>query len=75
LENNQLTDVNRMEERHLIHRSGHHRAARVAHGSERSRQIHQVHHFPAEHVAERVGIGRESEFGILGNGFANETSR
>ena len=49
--------------------------ARVAHGGHGARQIHQVHHLSAQHVAEPVGVVRQGEFHIFGYGFPHRLSR
>ena len=69
-QHDQLPHVHGVEEVEAVHRRGYHAAARVPHRRHRAGQVHQVHHFAAQHVAPTVRVNRQRQFGVIGSGFA-----
>ena len=69
-QNDQFADVHRMQEVQAVHRRGHDGLVRVPHARHGGRQIHQVHHLAAQHVAEAVGVVGQGQFQILRGRFA-----
>jgi hypothetical protein len=55
----------RVQEIHVIDGGRDHGAPRMPDGGQSASQVDQVHYFPAEYVAECVGVVGEREFGIL----------
>src|SRR5690242_5185885 len=60
-----------MEKMHAIDRGRDGGLAGMPYGSHGAREIHEVHYLSAEDVAEPVGIVRERQFGVFGNGLAD----
>ena len=67
----QIPDVARVMKHQAVHGGGDGGAPRVAHGGQGPGQVHQVHHLPAQHVAQPVGVGRQRQLGVFGDGFAH----
>ncbi len=60
-----------MQELKAIHRSGHHRLPRVAHGGHGGGDIDQVHDGAAENIAEGIVVIGERELRVFGGRFAH----
>src|SRR5690242_256147 len=59
---------------HVVYRGGDYVAASVTVRGDRRRNVHQVHHGSAEHVAERVRVVRQHDFNHLRLGVADRSA-